>query len=121
MESSGGLNVFGKPKSCGPARGTPVTEETYAAYLANRDVCGPQGVGPMQLTFPGFQAAADAAGGCWRPEISVRYGLTVFAEWLRNSTDLDAFSRWNVGKPGPSPYATKALDLLPGWRKLIDS
>lgn len=119
-ESSGGKNVFGEPKNCGPARGSEVTEARYKAYLAARDVCGAQGVGPLQLTWIPLQQMADEQGGCWRVEINVRVGLTEFARLLARYSVQDALSAWNTGKPGNSPYATKALGLLPGWQKVID-
>lgn len=121
MESSGGLNVFGAPKNCGPPRGSEVTEARYRSYLAARGVCGSQGVGPLQLTWPALQDRADAAGGCWRPEINVRIGLELFAGHLRRTGSAqDSYSLYNTGKPGSSPYATKAMGLLPGWQRLID-
>lgn len=120
MESSGGRNCFGAPKNCGPPRGSEVTEARYKAYLAARDVCGLQGVGPLQLTFRGFQDAADAAGGAWRPEVNVRVGLAEFARLLQRNSARDSLSRWNTGKPGESPYSQKAMTLLPGWQRVID-
>lgn len=121
LESSGGRNVFSAPKDPrGMARGSLVTEETYALYLSRRAEAGPQGVGPMQLTWPALQDAADARGGAWRPEINVRVGLEVFASHLRRDSARDAYSRWNTGKPGSSSYAARALELLPGWRKVIE-
>jgi hypothetical protein len=121
LESSGGLNVFGVPKRlCGQPANSPVSEATYTAYKARRDECGSQGVGPLQLTWPPYQDAAEAFGGCWKPEINVRYGLQVFAGHLRRDTVAEAYSRWNTGRPDPSPYADKALALLPHWQLVID-
>jgi hypothetical protein len=48
--------------------GEPVTEADYRAYLrrrGNRGQGGMQGVGPLQLTWWGFQDEADKIGGCW--------------------------------------------------------
>ena len=43
--------------------------------------------------------------------------------WLRvieHGGAWDAYSRRNIGKPGPSVYADKALALMPAWQKVID-
>ena len=66
-ESSGGRNVWGHDAvTVAPntyAKGGPVTESNYAAYLAavNAGHAGRQGCGPTQLTF-----ADDIAAAVWR-------------------------------------------------------
>lgn len=122
LESSGGMNVFGAQKQCGQPRYSEVTEHSYAAYKAGRDRCGTQGIGPMQLTWAATQDDADRLGGCWRPEINLRVGLTQFVGNMRRAgeTERDWYSRYNTGKPGPSPYAGRAAVLIPRWREVID-
>ncbi|RJQ82039.1 hypothetical protein D5S17_03725 [Pseudonocardiaceae bacterium YIM PH 21723] len=118
-ESSGGQNVYGHDAvDCGPVGG-PVTEENYREYLANRDSCGCQGVGPVQLTYWAIQDLADELGGCWRPEINIRVGFEMLAGYLREGSVQDAFSRYNTGQPGDSPYAKDAMDLLPEWEAIV--
>lgn len=120
MESSGGLHIFGAPKKlCGQPRNTPVTEQSYAAYLARRDECGSQGVSVLQLTWPATQDLADQQGGCWRIEVNLRVGLGIFAGYLMQGGDQSSFSRWNTGKPAPSAYATEAMVRLEMWRRVI--
>lgn len=124
LESSGGRNVFGPISSpgCGPPRGSAVTEESYRAYLADRARCGARGVGPLQLTWGPLQDIADEQGGCWRPEINVRVGLELFAGHLTKMADpARSYSLYNTGKPDPSPYAAKAMTLLPGWQAVIEN
>jgi hypothetical protein len=119
MESSGGLNVYGRDAvKCGPVGGE-VTAENYAAYKARRAECGTQGCGPMQLTYGPLQDRADAAGGCWVPEVNLRVGLAEFAGYLLQGGDASAFSRWNTGKPAPSAYSTEAMVRLEMWRRVI--
>lgn len=119
LESSGGLNVWGHDTvTCGPVGGA-VTQESYRAYLAGREVCGAQGCGPLQLTWPPLQDRADVLGGCWRPEINVQVGLTEFRTHLRRHTAGNSYSLYNTGRVGPSPYATQALALLPHWHHLV--
>lgn len=125
MESGGGRNVFGHDKQKCPdhqlpyIKGGPVTESTYRAYRSKRDLCGAQGVGPTQLTYPAFQDRADAQRGCWRPEVNCRVGFGVLAGYLRTGSVRDALSRYNTGRPGESPYATKALPQVDAWRRII--
>lgn len=121
LESSGGLNVYGasKPPHCGPLVGTPVTAENYRTYLERRAECKTQGVGPMQLTHESLQTAADAEGGCWDPAVNVRVGLRHFRSLLDRHGMEGAYSAYNTGKPGPSPYLAKALPRLTGWRRLL--
>ena len=97
-----------------------MTEESYRAYLRDRDRCGAQGVGALQLTWIPLQQKADELGGCWRPEINVQVGLELFQGHLVKMVDpARAFSMFNTGRPDPSPYATKAVTLLPGWQRVI--
>ncbi|MGH3797847.1 MAG: hypothetical protein ACRDSP_23505 [Pseudonocardiaceae bacterium] len=114
-ESSGGLNVFGHAAvTCGPVGGD-VTEQSYLAYKARRSKCGAQGVGPLQLTWPDLQDRADELGGCWRPEINVRMGLTEFARNLPRG-DWQAY----LAHSGKVAYAEDAVGRVPYWRKVID-
>ncbi|SHG23428.1 hypothetical protein [Streptoalloteichus hindustanus] len=118
-ESGGGRNVYGHDKvRCGPVGGS-VTEENYRDYLRNRSRCGAQGVGPAQLTYPGIQDRADQLGGCWRPDINIRVGFEILADYVRTSGVRDAFSRYNTGKPGDTPYARDAMSKLPHWERIV--
>lgn len=120
-ETAGGKNVFGHDAvKCGPSGGD-VTEVSYQSYLKTRDSCGFQGVGPLQLTYGPIQDKADLMGGCWRPEINVRVGLQVFLGFLVNNSVRDAYSLWNTGKAGSTPYATDALVLVDSWQRLLNS
>jgi hypothetical protein len=118
-ESSGGRNVYGQdPVRCSP-RGGAVTESNYRDYLRNRAQCGNQGVGPTQLTYPGYQDRADREGGCWRPEANIRVGFGILSDYVRTGSIRDAFSRYNTGRPGDSPYARDAMSRLPYWEQVI--
>ena len=122
LESSGGMNIFSAPRTpgCGQPRGTLVTEQTWQAYLARRDECGTQGAGPMQITWAATQDMLDATGEAWRPEVNIRVGLELFAGHLQRDGDAaKAYSRYNTGRPDPSPYSRKAMTLAPGWQRVI--
>lgn len=117
-ESGGGKNVYGHDRvKCGPVGGN-VTEANYRAYLRDRKRCGNQGVGPTQLTWPGFQDRADARGGCWRPEVNIAVGFEILAGYVKTGSVRDAFSRYNTGRPGDTPYSRSAMSLLPRWEAI---
>jgi len=79
-KESGFKNVFGHdPTSSIPERwkGSRVTWAKYRYYKLRRRSRGAQGVGPCQLTWPGYQDQADAAGGCHKPGPNMRVGFRV--------------------------------------------
>lgn len=125
LESSGGLNVFGRPKTdCGMLRGTEVTEDNYRRYRDHVNECGTQGVGPLQLTWLPLADRADELGGAWRPECNVRAGLDHFAGLAGEHTVRDAYSLWRYGRVEAQvddpEYTRRAMTLVPGWQKIID-
>lgn len=120
-ESGGGMNVYGHdPVSCdGTPRGGPVTEENYRAYKANRSRCGAQGVGPVQLTWPGFQDRADEQGGCWRPDVNIRVGLDIFSGYMRVDGMRTAYRKYNGSGPAAERYADDAISRTPGFQQIV--
>lgn len=78
-------NVFGHDRKANgspsgiPARwmGTKVTKFKYRWYKAGRRIRGNQGVGPMQLTFPGYQDEADRDGGAYDVAVNIATGASV--------------------------------------------
>lgn len=120
VESGGGQMIYGRPPGpCGQPHKSVVTEENYRVYLAQRATCGTQGVGAMQLTWGPLQDLADQRGGCWVPAVNVAVGLGEFVTHLQGHSIPEALSLYNTGKPGPSPYALRALERLPRWQQVI--
>lgn len=115
LESSGGMNVYGRDAvKCGPVGGE-VTAENYATYKARRDECGQQGVGPMQLTFRGFQDEADRRGGAWIPRVNLQVGLESFAGDYVRIGAWGAYRAYN----GRDTYANDAMVRAEMWRRVI--
>lgn len=117
-ESSGGENVFGHdPMRCSDdLKGQRVTKRRYETYKVNRERCGMQGVGPMQLTFHTLQDGADALGGCWRPKINIRFAAALLASYRKETGGWhDAAKRYN----GSEAYAVKNDALRDKWRVLL--
>jgi hypothetical protein len=82
QETGGGHNLFGHDPTICVGWGT-VTEAKYRQYLAARKRTGQvQGVGPTQLTYGGYQDAADKLGGCWVPKNNVLIGVRILHRLL---------------------------------------
>jgi hypothetical protein len=115
QESAGGANVFGHDPGwyCGAGL---VTLTKYRAYKAGRAAHNPQGVGPMQLTWPGFQDAADALGGCWIPRHNVTQGLRILRGFIDSGdTWHEAARRYN----GSETYADQIDAKIARWKQLL--
>jgi uncharacterized protein YcbK (DUF882 family)/peptidoglycan hydrolase-like protein with peptidoglycan-binding domain len=126
-ETAGGHNVFGHDRDRSghyifPARdGTvPVTEDLYRQYKQRRKATGlPQGVGPCQLTFAGFQDQADALGGCWKPENNIRVGFKVLADNIRVNGQARGVARYNGSGSAADAYSKDVLAKARRWEALL--
>lgn len=118
-ESYGGRNVWGSdgvPTGGTYVKGAEVTREAYAAYRARRVELGAQGVGPCQLTWPGYQDQADALGGCWDWRHNVTVGFGTLAGLIRSHGLRDGFRRYNGSGPAAERYADDAVAKVAKWR-----
>ncbi|MCA1703637.1 MAG: peptidoglycan-binding protein [Actinobacteria bacterium] len=120
-ETGGGRNVYGHDdvRCNGHLKGIPVTEANYRSYKDRREDCGAQGVGPLQLTFRGFQDQADEQGGCWKPRVNIRVGLGIFAGYMREDGMRTAYRKYNGSGPAAERYADHAMRLTPTWQRNI--
>lgn len=122
QESGGGLNVFGHDPTVYVGAGT-VTRAKYLDYLRERDVpkygarC--QGVGPMQLTFAGYQDEADKLGGCWSPLANLRVGFRVLAENVRRDGLHDGVRAYNGSGPAAERYAYTVVARAEGYARRL--
>jgi hypothetical protein len=119
-QETGFRNVFGHDRVANPVKSPAgglleVTRERYERYLHHRRLGqGNQGVGPMQLTSPGFQDRADAYGGCWRPGPNIRVGCEVLADNIARLGLRAGVQAYN-GAHGFA-YADAVLALERKWR-----
>lgn len=126
QESGGGSNVYGHDGGAGywfSGAGT-VTQANYAVYKAGRAAHGAQGVGPMQLTSPGYQDAADSLGGCWVPRHNVTEGLRIIAGYYKATGSWhESARRYNAGgashPPAGSAYADQVTARITRWQALL--
>ena len=115
QETGGGRNVFGHDPTIFVGAGE-VTRAKYLAYRRERDRTGKmQGVGPMQLTWKGYQDLADRYGGCWRPRINVRVGAQILGGGIRGRGLLRALRSYN----GSLRYALRVRLRVRKWRRLL--
>jgi hypothetical protein len=121
-ESSGGQNVFGHDPTIFVGAGS-VTKPKFLAYRQARDIprhgarC--QGVGPVQLTYVGFQDQADALGGCWNPSNNVHVGFATLARYIRQSGVWKGLHDYNGSGPAAVAYANAVVQSIALWRGFL--
>jgi cell wall-associated NlpC family hydrolase len=116
QESGGGHNVFGHDNVRNPIKGGGVTKSRYADYKKFRDLgLGANGVGPTQLTWPGYQDRADALGGCWNYGVNLRVGFSVLRANIRQSGAYRGF--WNYN--GSEAYAKQVMPRVLKWQTIL--
>lgn len=137
QESGGGANVYGHDVD---VVGYPrpfwghgeVTEENYEAYKRERDLGiredrfselgrRSQGVGPMQLTFYGFQDEADAAGGCWDPYTNMLVAFRLIRRYYLQAGGAETTRWWTVARRynGKESYADQMASRFRKWKGLV--
>jgi hypothetical protein len=110
METFGGKNVFGHDPTI--FIGGAVTRQRYAAYKAERKRTGEmQGVGPTQLTWYGYQDAADKIGGCDKPYPNMVTGFGILRAHLRSLGNVKGFAAYNGSGPAAQAYGVRANAL----------
>lgn len=116
QESGGGHNVFGHDTVSNPIRGGSVTKDRYLQYKRYRQQgLGMQGVGPMQLTYYGYQDLADQLGGCWKPKYNIRVGANKLAKDIRRNGLYQALKMYN----GSDVYARQVQSRIRKWQRIL--
>jgi hypothetical protein len=121
-ESGGGHNVWGHDNVDTGGhyiKGDVVTKEAYLNYKRDRKRLGAQGVGPTQLTFPGFQDTADDRGGCFDWRINCLVGFEILAGHIRAKGVHDGFRAYNGSGAAAERYADDAISRLAVWRSRL--
>ena len=116
-------NVFGHdPTSSIPQswKGSRVTKTKYKTYKSRRAGHGAQGVGPMQLTWPGFQDEADKLGGCWRPKYNIMVGMEHLGKLLKaNTSTQKAVAAYNGSGQAAINYAHAVALRQARWHERL--
>ena len=121
QESGGGRNVYGHDAGMPFEGAGKVTEANYAEYVAQRDSTDPPrcpGVGPLQLTFKGYQDEADALRGCWEPLSNMTVGFRVIARY--RASGLTWHSCWLRYSGGKETYADEMDALFIHWQGTLN-
>jgi hypothetical protein len=102
--------------------GETVTKAAYTEYKKQSGYTGSggmQGVGPCQLTYYGYQNAADKIGGCWNPLPNMKIGFTTLAASIRRNGLHDAIRAYNGVGPAAERYATTVIARAEAYSKVL--
>jgi uncharacterized protein YcbK (DUF882 family) len=123
QESGGGRNVFGHDPTIFAGAGF-VTKQKYLAYKKSRGsgvFGGMQGVGPMQLTWYGYQDEADRRGGCWKPYVNMWVGFEHAANLIRQKGLAAGLAAYNGSGPAATRYAQSVIAKSQHWQKVFSA
>lgn len=120
---SAGRNEFGSegPGDDGAYRwGGEVTEAGYRILRQlEADGYGDNGVGPVQLTWPGYQDEADRIGGCWRPRYSMAVGFVTLHRLIQREGSVQGgYGAYN-GSGYYGAYAQEAVARAGLWEERL--
>lgn len=128
-KESGGRNVYGNDRggvywTGDRARPDPniVTPQNYARF-EERVLAGEtsNGVGPAQITWPGFiRDAKDRGIRLWDPLDNIRYGLTLIAGYLGGLTTAEAVEAAGLRYNGAPEYGADLATRAQQWRARIE-
>jgi hypothetical protein len=121
-KESGGQNVFGHDGTSSiPERwkGSRVTWAKYRYYKLRRKSRGAQGVGPCQLTWPGYQDQADAAGGCHKPGPNMLVGFKALHALIATHGRFAGAAAYNGTGPLAQTYGRDFVKRQRAWHERI--
>jgi hypothetical protein len=119
---SRGQNVFGHDDTASIPeswKGSRVTWAKYRYYKLRRKSKGAQGVGPCQLTWPGYQDQADAAGGCHKPGPNMLIGFRILHTNIAAHGREHGAAAYNGTGPAASTYGRLFVDRQRAWHERI--
>lgn len=130
LMETGGMNYWGHdawnqseyPKGIArpaDAGNVLVTQGAYQEYVKNRNIgMQPQGCGPGQLTSASLQAAADKAGGCWRPYPNILVSMRYLKSCMGlGGSAFEGFYHYN----GAKTYAYTAMSHADHFQELFNA
>lgn len=129
-KESGGLNVYGNDRGgvfsqADPERPNPnvVTETNYRRF-ESRVFSGEtsNGVGPAQITWPGFiRDARDRGMRLWVPMDNMVYGFELVAGYLNGSTTDAAIRNAGTRYNGAAAYGDDLLIRARAWETRLEN
>lgn len=120
-KETGGANVFGHDAGGAMYGAGEVTEENFREFLAQvRAGATSNGVGPLQITWPGYLDDAEARGiRLWVPAENIAYGLGIIATLLNGREDDDAIRAAGEAYNGNASYGDDLLYRTTQWRQRL--
>ena len=123
-QESGGRNIYGNDAGGTLAGRGYVTQQNYTREFlpAVRGGRVSNGVGPLQITYPGyFKAGQPGVENLWKPLENMIFGLQLIKGYLGGSTSDDAIVRAGRHYNGALPYGYQVLNKAKKWRSLLGS
>jgi hypothetical protein len=116
-ETGNGKNIFGCDHGAG--RGFCHQNVTEARVRQLRASGLANGIGPTQLTWPGYVDRANRAGGVWKPFVNMVVGFSIFGELFVD----EGRSIWGAAKRynGADAYATDFVRRRQGYELKLRS
>lgn len=101
-------------------KGGKVTAFKYWYYKRRRSTHGAQGVGPGQLTSPGYQDQADADGGCRHTDVNIATMAGILASLFKSNGGnwhraLECFNAGHTGTAAGKKYAERVMERQRRW------
>lgn len=130
QQESNGLNVYGHDVGgvfSVKGKNIEVTAENYAIFydqVVNRKRRS-NGVGPMQITYPGYFPLAKKQGfKLWDPYDNFVFGFNIIQTSLKNNYSDDSLNRaaqqYNSGSPSGAPsYGSSVVARSKTWKKIL--
>lgn len=125
---SGGKNVYGHDKGGAMCGAGTVTRANYASFLSMvRAGHTSNGVGPMQITYPGyFKPNTAEVADLYDPYANFVFGFKIIHSYLNGNysdANLDAAGqKYNSGSAHGAPaYGKLTVTLCHKWRALLGS
>lgn len=129
-QESNGQNIYGHDRGgvfSYAGRNLQVTAKNYAEFyneVVNRKKTS-NGVGPMQITYPGYFPQAKAQGfKLWEPYDNFRFGFQIIKNSLRGDYSVRSLNaaaqRYNSGSPTGAPsYGASVVGLSVSFFKAL--
>lgn len=126
QHESNGQNIYGHDVGGAMCGAGQVTEGNYRQFLTLvRGGHRSNGVGPMQITYPGyFKANTPEVANLWQPLYNFIFGLKIIKGYLGSDyspSNLNvAGQRYNSGRPNGAPqYGAITVQLAQKWLQLL--
>ena len=111
-------NIFGCDHGAGKAFCHQLVTKARVASLLKSGVAN--GVGPTQLTSPGFVREADRDGGAHKPSVNIATGIALLGRLQKKHGRMEGFGAYNGGEGNPNMgYAREVDAKADRWHRIL--